>query len=111
MDIVRIGAEALARGGRHIGEIVGGGGCSADGIAVLLRLLERLARELTRDDVIRLVIPVHQIERNGGELRGRAALQKEHLIVVRNVHEAAEILLGGLDDGIVIGRSMTHLHH
>ena len=41
----------------------------------------------------------------------RAALQKEILVVVRYVHEAAEVLLGSLDDGIVIGRSMTHLHH
>ena len=57
------------------------------------------------------MISVHQIERNGGKLRGCAALQKENLVVVRNVHEAAEVLLGSLDDGIVIGRSMTHLHY
>lgn len=42
-----------------------------------------LLGELAGDDVVSLAVFVHQVQRHSRKLRGRAALQKQHLVVVR----------------------------
>ena len=41
----------------------------------------------------------------------RAALQEQDLVVVRNVHELAKILLGFLDDAVKDLASVAHFHY
>src|SRR5690606_27799138 len=51
-----------------------------------------------------------QIDRHGGKLQRRAALQEQHLVVGRNAHQLAQIGFGGGDHPLEIGRAMAHFH-
>ena len=58
-------------------------------VAIFLRLDQRAVGEIAAVDVIRALPRAQQIQRDGRELSGRAALQQQHLVVGRNVHQLA----------------------
>ena len=64
-----------------------------------LSLGESLFRPLSRDDVRRFLV-LHHIHRNRRKLLRSAALKEKHLVIRRNVHKVADILLRSLDDFI-----------
>lgn len=51
-----------------------------------------------------------EVEGDGGELGGGAALEEEDGVVVGDGEEAAEVGLGLLDDGVELFASVRHLH-
>jgi hypothetical protein len=51
-----------------------------------------------------------EVERHGGELGGRAALQEEHLVGVGHGEQRAQIGLGLLDGGVELLPAVAHLH-
>ena len=110
MNVVGIRTEGFAGGCRNLCEVVVLGGSNRLRVAVLLRFLIGLGGELTGQNVIRLA-GLHQVQRNCRELRRRAALQEKYLVVVRNVHDGAEIRFRLLDDCFIRGRSVAHFHN
>ena len=111
MCVCGIGADHIPRDGWDIAEIgILGGGGAHDVIPQLLRFLECLTGELPRHKVIRFSGTADQIEGHGSKLRRRPALQKQHLIVVRNVHQPAQIGLRLLYNGFIVRRAVAHLH-
>ena len=88
-----------------------GGGSGGTDSAVLGGLLHGQIGEVAGDGVIGLTLGTHQVEGDGGELGGGAALQEEDLVGVRHVESGTEIGLGILKDFVKDLRSVTHLHH
>ena len=80
-------------------------------IAVLLGLLIGFLGPLAGDDIVRLAAAVHKVQRNGRELGGSAALQKEHLVVVRHLVQLPHQCLGVFDNFIKGFRAVAHLHN
>ena len=54
---------------------------------------------------------ISQIHHRHIELRTRAALQKQHFIVIGNIHQLAQILLGMIENAHKHIRAMAHGHH
>lgn len=112
MEVRRIRADIGARDGWDTVEMIVLRGCSATGvIAEFQRFLKSFARELPRDDIIRLPRPSDQVERDCRKLRGRSALQKQDFIVVGNPHQLPQIGFRAGNDRFVIRRAMRHLHN
>ena len=79
--------------------------------AVHLRFLEGLLRPGTGNDVVgHAAFDLHEVHRNGGELRGGATLEEQHLVVLGDAHEVAQVGLSGVDDVLERLRAMAHLH-
>ena len=87
--------------------ILGGGGY--DDLAVLLSLGNGLLGPRAGLDVHGLAV-LHQVPRHSGELQGSAALDEQHLVVVGDVHQLAQIGLGLVDDLLEHLGAMAHLH-
>ncbi len=94
---------------RNPGEIVRLGGCGDLNGAELARFLGCVACKVAGDGIIRLAGD-HQVERNGGEHHGRAALHEQDLVVVRDIEHAAQNVLCAVDNVVIIFGSVTHLH-
>ena len=62
--------------------------------AVLGGLLGGDAGEVAGDRVVSLAVGAHQVQRDHGELAGSTGLQKQDLIAVGHIHQAAQLLLG-----------------
>ena len=111
IHIVRIVPEI---GGCGLGNIAKGfvrrGGHGLH-IAVLLSLLIGFLGPLAGDDIVRLAAAVHKVQRNGRELGGSAALQKEHLVVVRHPVQLPHQCLGVFDDLVKGLGAVAHLHN
>ena len=103
----RIEADFLGR--RQAGELalLGRGG-DAD-IAKALRLLDRLLRPGTGDDVIRRT-PRQQVHRDLRELLRRPALQEQHLVLLGDAHQIAQVGFRLLEDGHEFLAAMAHFH-
>ena len=110
MYVIRVVTDHIGRNCGNVRKILVCRGSDQSDIAVFLRLDVCFLRELTRHNVIGFSAAVHKVERNGGKLRGRAALKKEHFIILGNVHQFAEVFFRLFDDGFVVRRSMAHLH-
>ena len=78
---------------RHVAEIVVGRIAQNASIAEALRLLVGLFAPRAAHDIFGKTA-THQVQRHHGELRRATALQEQHLIVVRNAHEVAQIGFG-----------------
>ena len=78
--------------------------------AVFLRLFIGDAGEIAGHGVVRLAGGADEVHGRGGELGGRAALEEEDMIPVRDVEQAAELGLGVVEDLLEHFRSVTHLH-
>ncbi len=48
---------------------------------------------------------------SGGELQMGTSLQKQHFVIIRNVHQIPKVLFRFFNDGLKGFRSMAHLHH
>ena len=72
---------------------VAGGGGDVHG-AVLGGLLVGDVGEVAGDGVVGLAVGAHQVQGNHGELAGGAGLQKQDLIAVGHIHQAAQLVLG-----------------
>ena len=111
MDIICVGTDVFTGDLRNISEVLILGGGDGLDVAVLLCFVECLLGELTGNDVISLAGAVQKVQRNGCELGGSAALQEEDLVVVRDVHQGAELCLCISDNCFINRRSMAHLHN
>src|SRR5690348_6195983 len=80
-------------------------------VAESLRFPDRAARPLAGRDVIRLALAVQQVHRDLRELLGRAALQEQHLVVLRYRQQLAQVGLGLGGDADELLAAMAHLHH
>ena len=95
VQISRVGGALPARDGRdrHVGLARVRGDVDA---CVVLRFADRLLRPRARVHVIDDALGRRQIERNRRELRGGAALQEQHFVVLRHRQQLAQIRLGSL---------------
>ena len=84
----------------NVGEGLVCGGSHCNCVAVDLCFLISLLSPLTGDYVSCLLV-LHEVHGDSRELLGSAALEEQYLVVIRNVHDVADILLGFLDDGVV----------
>ena len=111
-DVEIIGVLGEGRGVelRNVG--IGFVGRRRDGLclAVAGSLLKGLVGPLTGNNIIGLARTVHKVQRNGGKLGGGAALQKQDLIIVGNVHDLAKQGLGTLDYGLIYFGAVGHFH-
>ena len=107
VDVFRIRGERIIR---NMGVIFRAGGTGDVDRAVFLRLDQRVVREVAGIDVIGMAA-VHQVHGDGREHGGRAALREDHLVVIRNGHDLAQIGDGLVEDIQIHFRSVAHLHH
>jgi len=80
------------------------------GLGEFLGLLEGLVAPGAGDDIIDGVGGGTEVERDGGELGGGAALEEEDGIFRRDLEEGTEIGLGFFDDGLEFLAAVAHLH-
>ena len=66
---------------------------------------------LTGYNKIRLIGTVHQIKRNHGKLCRSTALQKQNLVIIRNIHHFAQQRLAAFDDIVIFLRTVGHFHN
>ncbi len=78
---------------------------------VALRLADRFLRPRAGVDVVGRDLVTKQIEGHRGELRRRAALQKQHRVVVGHAEQFAQIRFGALRDFDELVAAVTHFHH
>lgn len=110
INIVRILADRKVRAVRNVGKGLILGGSDLIRFSVFLRLLVRLLRPLAGNDVIRHPV-LHQVHRDHRKLLRSAVLQEQYLIVIRDVHQLAQILLRLPDDPVKNLSAVAHLHH
>ena len=77
--------------------------------AVFARLGHCAVGEVSAVDVIGAARK--QVQRNRGELSRRAALQKQHGVVVRHAHQFAHERLGFIEDFQIHLGTVAHFHH
>src|SRR5882762_9805664 len=93
---------------RGVGEIaVFGAGGDAD-IAIALRFLLCLPGPFSREHVVGLAPAAQQVHRHLRELQGRAALQEQQLVILRDGEQLAHGVGGDADEFLA---AMAHLHH
>ncbi len=68
-------------------------------LAKFLGFLVGFARPVTGHDIIRHTI-FHQVQRNSGKLEGCAALDEQDFVIIRNVHQFAQISFSFVSDGL-----------
>ena len=93
---LRVQLQLVLAGDIGVVAVLGGGG-QAD-LAVLLGLLVGQVGEVAGDGVVCPARLADQVQGDHGELAGGAGLEKQDLIVVRHLHQAAELGLGLLKD-------------
>ena len=79
--------------------------------SVLGGLLIGQVGEVAGDGVVRPPCFADEVQRNGGELAGGPGLKKQDAVVLRDVHQPAQLVLGLLEDVHKYLRSVAHLHH
>ena len=110
---VDIAGILIVRDGVHIrdvGEVLVLAGCHDVGLAELGGFLGGQVGEVAGDDVVRLA-GGHEVQRHHGKLLSGTALEEAHLVVVGDVHHAAQGGLSVLDDGVEPLAAVAHLHH
>ena len=109
VDIVRIVGDVQIGAIGNVGVVlIGRGGNDLD-FADLLGFGNGLLRPSTGLDVASNAV-LHQVHGNHGELQGSAALDEEDLVVVRNVHQIAQVLLRLVDDLLIDLGAVGHFH-
>ena len=99
VDVVGVFSELELVDIGDIGEVAVLARCHAARITEQLCLLESLLRPRAGNDVVGLAVQ-HQVHGDGRKLLGRAALQEEHLVVVGNAHQIAQVGFGLFDDAL-----------
>ena len=80
------------------------------GLTVSARLLPGELGEIAREEVAGAP-GAHEVERDAGELQGRAALEKEDAVVAGDAQQTAQARLGVVDDGLERGGAVAHLEY
>ena len=88
--------------------LVGGGGDDGD-VPVLLRLGDGLLRPGARLDIAGLAV-FHQVHRHHRKLQRTAALNEQHLVVIGNAHQRAQVGLGLVGNLLEHLGAVAHLH-
>ena len=110
MDIVSFRIQSQFFLLRDPGEVLGLSASRASCILeILLRFFICAAGEIAGDDIVGRA-SLGKIQRKSREHTGRAALQEQDLIVVRNIHDLAQILLSIADDLVIHLGTVAHLH-
>ena len=78
-------------------------------VEIFLRFLQRASGEITGNNIVSDFILISQIHRERCKYTTRAALQKQHLVVVRDVHDLSHVGFSSLDNIIEHFGSVTHL--
>ena len=111
MHVGGVRVELPARDVRDVRELLGFGGGDDIALAVLADLLDRLLAPIAGEHEVSCGLPAQEVLRNDAELRRRAALHEQHLVVGRHAHHLAQILFGLLGDAHELLVAMAHLHH
>ena len=106
MEVIRVRAELLRVKVGNAAEILLFRGCHHFAIAKSRGFLIRFCGELAGEHIVGLAVFRHQIQRHHRKLRGCAALQKEHLVVIRDLHHLAQKAFRALDDRVIDLRSV-----
>ena len=109
VEVICGGIQGQLLLGRNPGEVVSLRGCGDLYGAELLCFLHGIACEVAGNSIVSLA-GYHQVQWDCGELHGSAALHKQDLIVIRDIHDTAQHILCTVDDIIVVFGSVTHLH-
>ena len=109
VDIVRVLADGKIGAVGDVGEGLVRGGSHSVGLTEELGLLPGFLRPLAGDDVVRHLV-LHEVHGNHGKLLGRAALHEQHLVIVGNAHQGAQVSLGLVNDGLVGLGAVAHFH-
>ena len=80
-------------------------------LAVLLCLLAGQIGEVASNRIVRLAGPADKVQRNGRELARSSGLEEEDMVVLRNVHQPAQLILCLLKDVHKHLGPVAHLHH
>ena len=113
VDVIGIRADGQVGAVGDVGEGLVGGAGDRLGVDEACGLLIGLLGPLACDDVVGLARGPRQgaeVQRNGGELLGCAALQEQDLVIPGYSGKGAEIGLGLVEDGLEDGGAMAHLH-
>ena len=109
VEVIRVRTDIQLSLRRHAVEIALLGGEGNVDVAELDGFLVGIIGEVAGDCIVRLA-GLHQVHRDGRELRRCAALQEQDLVILRNGEHAAHGRLGLLDDAVVYLGAVTHLH-
>ena len=100
IDIVRIRIQLQLLLFRDPAEVFRLRGSSDVDLAELLCLLSRLFCKISGHDIICLAL-LHQVERHRRELRAGASLKKQHLVIVRDLHQRTQTLFRIFNDRVI----------
>jgi len=109
IDVVGIVGDVEIGAVGDIGVVLVLGGGGDDHVSDLLGLGNGLLRPGAGLHIDGLAV-LHEVHRDHGELQRGAALDEEHLIVVGDAHEVAEILFRLVDDLLIDLRAVGHFH-
>ena len=109
VDVVDVIPEILAGDLGDVGVARLFGGRDQADVAVFYRFFISLLGEVARHDVVCATL-LQKIEGDRLELRGRAALEKEHFILVGDVHQLAHEGDAFVVDGLVDLAAVAELH-
>ena len=79
-------------------------------VAVLCGLLIGDICKVAGNGVIGLTGFPNEVQGNHGELGGCAALEEQNLVALGDIHQAAELCLGIVEDLLKSLRTVTHFH-
>ena len=110
VDIVCVLGNVQVRAVGDIGEILVSRGGDDLHLTVLLGLLDGLFRPGAGLHIARNAV-FHQVHGDHGELDCAAALDKQHLVVVRDAHQLPQVRLRLVPNLLEHLGPVTHLHH
>ena len=110
MHVVRVGVQRQFFLLRDTREVVGLGGTGFPCVfQIFLCFFVCISGEVSGDDIIRGTGDA-KVQRNGGKHARGAALKKQDLIVVGNVHDRAQLFPASTDDVVVHLGTVAHFH-
>ncbi|MPM21367.1 hypothetical protein SDC9_67811 [bioreactor metagenome] len=109
INIVRVVVDRQIASVRNVRKILILAGCNYVDLAVLCGFFRRFLRPGAGDDIVRNAV-LHEIHRNHGKLQRCSALNEEHFVIVRNVHQFAKIRFRFVYDGLVNLGTVRHFH-
>ena len=111
VNIIRLGVEIGAGGFRDIRKGLIRTWSHGSCLAVARRLFVSLVSPLTCYNIIRLAVFGHKVQRHHCKLGWSAALQKQHIIIIGNIHNFAEVLLRLVKYCLIFLWAVGHLHN